>query len=565
MRHDRLPYLLIPLVAALAVLPLIANGCSCGHDFDFHLLSWMEAARQFAHGNLRPQWMSSAAWNAGEPRFVFYPPLSWTIGAALGVVLPWAATPIVYTWMALTAAGVAMYRLGRTVGGSAAALIVAMLYTVNPYMLFTAYERTAYAELLAAAWIPLLLDGILRRRVTIPGIAIPVAMLWLTNAPAAVMSCYCLALVTLFRSAIEWRRSRLADMEEPRSSLTSWIVLPRNSLAGTALGLGLAAFYIVPAAFERRYVQIAMAIIPGMRIEDNFLFHHTGDVPHDNVLHTASVIGVILIGLTIAVVAASPLLGSRLSDGEKKGAETRERLGLLVLLAIVLGFFLTSPALFLWKHLPELAFLQFPWRLVALVSAVLGATLALALSGLRLRTGQTVSLALVCVLPLIYFGYREFHQDCDPEDTVSARLATFRAGDGSEPTDEYTPVTADNDSLLRNSPPYWLASNADGKPPEGAPGGRTPSHLTIHTGAPQTLILNLRDYPAWKISVNGVAVAVREQRDDGLLAVPVGAGTSVVQVSYSQMKDHVAGEAISFFCLIPLLFSLRSECSRSRD
>jgi len=36
----------------------------------------------------------------------------------------------------------------------------------NPYMLFTAYERTAYAELLAAAWIPLLLLAVLRERVT---------------------------------------------------------------------------------------------------------------------------------------------------------------------------------------------------------------------------------------------------------------------------------------------------------------------------------------------------------------------------------------------------------------
>ena len=68
-------------------------------------------------------------------------------------------------------------------------------------MLFTAYERTAYAELLAAAWIPLLLHAILRRQVTIPRIAIPIALLWLTNAPAAVMSCYALALLTIIRLA----------------------------------------------------------------------------------------------------------------------------------------------------------------------------------------------------------------------------------------------------------------------------------------------------------------------------------------------------------------------------
>ena len=85
-----------------------------------------------------------------------------------------------------------MYRLARSFAaqrGSAGS----HLYLANPYMLFTAYERTAYAELLAAAWIPLLFHAILRDRVTVPRIALPIALLWLTNAPAAVMGSYTLA------------------------------------------------------------------------------------------------------------------------------------------------------------------------------------------------------------------------------------------------------------------------------------------------------------------------------------------------------------------------------------
>ena len=179
MQRDRLPYILIPLAALMTITPLIARGCSCGHDFDFHLLSWFEAARQFTHGNLHPHWAYTPAYNAGEPRFVFYPPLSWTIGAILGLILPqswgWQWTPIVYTWLALTASGLALYRLARDFTTSTAALFAATLYMANPYMLFTAYERTAYAELLAAAWIPLLLHAILREQVTIPRIAIPIA------------------------------------------------------------------------------------------------------------------------------------------------------------------------------------------------------------------------------------------------------------------------------------------------------------------------------------------------------------------------------------------------------
>ena len=338
MHRERLPHILIPVAAFLTIIPLLINGCSCGHDFDFHLLSWLEAARQFTHGNLHPHWAYTPAWNAGEPRFVFYPPLSWTSGAILGLLFPWTWTPVIYTWLALTGSGLALHRLARDFTTPTAALIAATLYMVNPYMLFTAYERTAYAELLAAAWIPLLLHAILRRQVTIPRIAIPIALLWLTNAPAAVMSCYALALLTILRLIYRSnqgstlgsnsfeptenlaRRERAVISTEANHSLIvnraveklaslpsnpppqTRLQITLNTITGTALGLSLAAFYILPAAYERPFVQITMAIIPFYRIQDNFLFHHTTDIPHDQVLHTASLIAVLLITLTVATL-----------------------------------------------------------------------------------------------------------------------------------------------------------------------------------------------------------------------------------------------------------------------
>ena len=48
-----------------------------------------------------------------------------------------------------------------------------------------------------------------------------------------------------------------------------------------ALGLALAAFYVLPAAYEQRWVNIADAVSAGSRPLDNFLFVHTTDVDHD--------------------------------------------------------------------------------------------------------------------------------------------------------------------------------------------------------------------------------------------------------------------------------------------
>src|SRR5580704_7262014 len=111
--------------AFVAILPMLLRGPSCGHDFEFHLLSWLEAANQFAHFGY-PHWAFTPAWGAGEPRFIFYPPLSWMLGAALGLILPWVWVPVVLTFLLLSATGLATFALARRLLAPAAATLAAI-------------------------------------------------------------------------------------------------------------------------------------------------------------------------------------------------------------------------------------------------------------------------------------------------------------------------------------------------------------------------------------------------------------------------------------------------------
>jgi hypothetical protein len=570
--------LLIPLAALIAVMPLIDHGCSCGHDFDFHLLSWMEAARQFAHGNLHPHWAFTPAYNAGEPRFVFYPPISWMLGALLGLLLThlpgvteaaaWNAAPIVFTWIALTLSGLTMHRLARSFLGRNAALLAAIVYLANPYMLFTAYERTAYAELLAAAWIPLLFQAILRDRVTATRIAIPVALLWLTNAPAAIMGSYTLAVLAFLRIASTARAA--AKSRGPGLASGSWILRHRASLrialhtvSGTIVGLALAAFYILPAVYERRFVQIAMATIAGMRIDQNFLFEHTGtssdDLLHDQVLHTASIIAVILLAIAALALVASHFTERRCEhERDLRPFPTFP----LAIVAAGIAFLLTSPSVFLWNHMPQASLLQFPWRLLAILAPIAVLALAAACDSIALKAAPTAIAGLVLAVALSHVAYHAFAQPCDPEDTPTARLALFHSNSGTDPTDEYTPVGADNDSLTPGDPPWWLATSPASPPPASAPpgpvqSGPVPMPFTVTAPRAEELILNLRDYPAWRVRINGVAVSQRDPRPDGLIAVGVPRGVSTVDVFYFERLDQTAGTDVSLFTVGLLLLHLR--------
>jgi hypothetical protein len=615
----RRSHILIFCAALLVTLPLIVHGCSCGHDFDFHLQSWLDAAQQLRHGTLLPHWAFSAAYNAGEPRFIFYPPLSWMLGAILTLIFPIASLPAIYTFIALAAAGLAMHRLASHFAPPNAALIAATLYIANPYMLFTAFERTAYAELLAAAWLPLLFLAALRARPTVRGIALPIALLWLTNAPAAVIGCYALALIVTTRIVLTVlhppqichpERSAAQSKDLPHSSpqpvnqALSTTTLALTSIAGTALGLTLPAFYLIPAAYERRFVQIAMAIIPNMRFQDNFLFGHTADAPHNEVLHTASLIALTLLIATIAALLAFIVRTRTLSSRPKAAhfaaaVERSQHLSssnqppnlpyppsedtpattfVLAFLTLSIAFLLTPLSTPLWNHLPELAFLQFPWRLLSVLAVILALTIALLFRNIRLDNPRAMQSGLVLVTMLTLIAIHHFRQSCDDTDLPIARAQAFKAHQGVEPTDEYTPNGADNDVLRADNPPFWFSSNPTAFAPGTTPNPATfiqpqsappntqsatrafqvvaptrsePSTFTFNAPSAGYLILNLREYPNWDIAVDdpnslNQLRTPHVPRDDGLIEMRLyNGGDYTVHIAWHRTLDQQLGLAIS--------------------
>ena len=550
--RSRLFWVFIPLGALLAILPLLLRGPSCGDDFQFHLRNWLEVGAQWKQGVLLPRWDFTSTWNSGEPRFVFYPPLSWSLGALLGLILPWAAVPAAFIWLTLCACGFTMYRLAREWTGVAGALVASCFYMVNPYMLFTFLERTAFAEFLAAAWIPLLLLAILRPRISVPGIAIPVALLWLTNDPAAVMGCYSLALLAVVRVAWLWaagHQRRQALMDAARATI------------GVCLGLALSGFYLIPAIVEQGWVHIVLEDVPQTSYPENFLFGHLGSVSHVAILHRVSLCSVTLT-LLIAVFAATAII--RRADSVPSDRDQWHRLAMIALLvlAATLSFLLTSASALLWRFTPEFKFLQFPWRFDAVLGAIAAAFLALALKPTTriLPRGLSILAATALLVSLVggAAGNRIFRQYCGPSNSVSSIVATFERGITHDPTDEYTPLTSLTSAIGHNNPPSWIADAPGNPPPHPATEPdpvslKTRLHFTVTSPRPAYFVVNLRAYPAWRVTLNGKPVTHLPHRTDGLIVIPIPAGQSIIRIRYAVTPDLIAGSILTLLALALLL------------
>ena len=460
---------IVLMAAVVATAPQLLRGTTCGHDFDFHLVSWLDALGSWRQGILYPHWAPSANLGAGEPRFVFYPPLTWMAGAALGAVLPWVAVPVVLTFLLLAAGGLATRALARTMLAEGAATLAGCAAMFSGYALFTAYERSAFGELAGGFWIPILLLLVLRDRNpearvwrrAFDGSAAPLALVvagtWLSNAPLGVMACYLLAAMALVM-ALLWR---------------SWAPVLRAT-AAAALGMGLAGLYLVPAAVEQGWVDIRQAIDdPGLRIEASWLFGRHGDPAlelHDAELFKVSVIAISMIAVALAGVLISGRRGTL-------PAQRRWWIS-LALIPVAVLFLLLPISLPVWNALPKLQFLQFPWRWLVVVEAPMGVFFAAAVwtTRPRRRTAVVGICALIFLAATIAAGLN-FFQPCDDEDAVKPMLEEYGSGAGFEGVDEYAPPSADDsllatglpDACLSDSPTTVLGQGSDGTTPAWDP------------------------------------------------------------------------------------------------
>lgn len=534
LRRPILRFLILAGICWLAITPFFKWGSPSGHDFEFHMFSWMDVLAQWQQGISYPCWAQLAHWGYGEARFLFYPPGSWTLGAALGAFLPWGMVPGAYCWIVLTAAAISMYALARQWLRPADALFAAAFYALNPYHLLIVYWRSAYAELLAGAWLPVVVLCLVRLKETGLRSALYLSLAltgaWLINAPAALMIHYSVAGLCVLMAARE----------------KSARPLVRTTLA-VLLGTGLASFYLLPAIYEQGWVNLSEVLSPGVRPQDNYLFTMLADPDHNQFNFLVS-----LVALAETAVLAAAMWYSRRERIEK---------GTWLLLSAwgtATAFVMLPVSNLLWQHLPEFRYVQLPFRWLLCMNVPLAMLLTTGTSpsskdasirrpGISrpasMRWTLRALVSAVLLAGIVVAGHRILLPWWDASSDIQLMSDAVSDGTGYEGSDEYVPAGADPYEL-KNDLPRVSDESGQAVSVQIVVWGATEKHF-LARAARGNLTVRLFNYPAWKVSVNGKRAETRTSEVTGLLVIPVAAGENDVRIDFDRTPDRTMGGIIS--------------------
>ena len=453
------------------------------------------------------------------------------LGAALGALLPWKAVPGVYMWLALTLSGCSMFFLAGNGWFDADAIFAAALYASNPYYIVIVYWRSAFAELLAGALLPLLLLYALR--------------LWRKgrtgNHSIGPDSCGCMADEYSRR-----RNGQLFSSPADRNPGGYQAIAARSALwcARGFLGAALAAFFLLPAAYEGRWVNISEVLSPGVRPQDNFLFAKINDADHNR------------FNLLVSLVASgrndscSRSRHSFLANGDGNGLSFGMTVFGWALFAVLLNFSFTS--------FPMDASARVALRATSLALAVvpecsfrdLGDRGFAAVDFTLIDLSRDVGSAGVRVASGSASVVGDGGGFCRDARTAADRcgIRRYRRVRASrEPT--HTKSNKDAPRVALNDGPTQNEIQSLQHPAME----RRIKIFTVQLERPGKLALRLFNYPAWHAEVNGQTVSTSTRDVTGQMLIPVQAGESRVTVSIQANMGQNSGE--NYFQVSLLYFS----------
>ncbi|HEU0108335.1 MAG TPA: 6-pyruvoyl-tetrahydropterin synthase-related protein, partial [Vicinamibacteria bacterium] len=385
----------LAVLSVLALRPLFRGRLIGGHDATEYPPRLVEFARAVADGHLPAVWAADLGAGHGQPLFAFAPPLLYAVAWPMHALGARLADSLQVALALLHVAGaVAVYRIGRREFSRPAAIGGAAAWLFAPYTALDLYVRSAFAEATAVAVAPLAVLGLLRavdrpsaRRAGMAAVAL--ALIPLAHNAAALLLYPSLLLLGLLAAS--------------RASRRREAVLAVG--AALLLGLGLSAFFWLPALLEKGFVQTDL-------LRQDFLRWSEHTVTFGQLLWSRWGYGLSVPGrgdqMSFAVGPVHLLLAAAGTLLAVRGPDRQTRRVAIALAAVALtgAWLATSWASALWARVETLQYLAYPWRALILPGLCLPLLALPAFA--RLGSWAAAVVAVVVVFNLGHTEPREY-------------------------------------------------------------------------------------------------------------------------------------------------------------
>jgi hypothetical protein len=539
--------------------PLLHSGFVQGHDLGAHATYTYLFDLALRQGQVPVRWTESVRPGHSQPLFSFYQPGFYYLVELVHLAVPRLSTSLKLTVVALWIVGAAFMFVLCLPRGRLPAAMAAIVFAFSPYLLLDVYVRAAYTEFAALALVPGLLWAIDRvcrapSRAAVALVAGIAGLMLICHLPTV--------LIVAPLCAVHACRMALRSEAPGRTLL---------ALAGAAaLAAGLAAFYMLPALGELELIQISALtrdyfdyrrhfVEPGQWLRDAWGFGGSVEGASDEMSFQIGIVQwVVLLASAAGIVHAA--LRRRV---EPRDRDLVEWLGG----AAFAMFMMTAVSAAVWAAVPQLSFLQFPWRylmVVAIACGPLAANLLARVPGERRRAAIfAATLALLVVLsgdqrrPSAYLPMAAMNID-DPKwrSTPQAQAGAFvEAG--------YYPTTAPAVPRGAEEGKRWRIEGGHALVTERAVKDHAVD-LRINAELAVDLIITSHMFPRWIATIDGEPAEIRADRDTGYLRVRVPPGRHRVEVRLEDTPLRRAANATTLGSMIVLLGLIAAQVRRNR-
>lgn len=498
-----------------AVMPLFGRSYIPTHDGEYHIIRIVEFSRMLGAGYLFPRWAPDMNSGYGIPIFNYQYPLPNYIGSLIRVFTRDAVYAFqVSMGLGYIAVAAAAFLWLSSLFGVFPALVGAVVASYVPYLFVDTYVRGSIGEVWATA---LLLFGLfLLEKKKYVWFALSYGLLILSHNIMAMLFTPFILGYTVIRSraGIKWMLG----------------------------GLGLSAFFWIPALLESKYV----VGLNTVNFRDYFVQTFELLVPSWGTGFS----GTEVFGNTMSVqIGLAPLLSGIAGIWVILGVpRNRYRpLGIyLVAVAVVCVFFMQRISMPLWEIIKPLQYMQYPWRLLSFVIPVAGFAAAWWVSVIHHKWW---GLALVLFAIIVAGSYARPVLYAPRNEAYYMSRPNFTDGTSSMGNSFSTVWTGWKDVRAAS-----YVSVENGLLQETLKSAYLDHEFRISLSSASAVSVHTLYFPGWKASVDNVVTPISFEAD-GIVRVNVPAGTHTLRVWFTDTPVRLIADYVSAASLVILILS----------